>query len=96
MINLIYTPQQSDIYITEYVINNDILTVKMNDLEENFDFTGLAEGVSEEIIAEILPINPIKKVEKIGETVNIIAIYHYYIYGDIEKSLFEAVQYGKD
>lgn len=89
MINLIYTPQQSDIHKTEYVINNDTLTVKINDLEETFDFTGLAEGRAEEIITETLPINPIISAEKTGETVNIKVIRFY---NADEKELFEGVQ----
>ena len=68
MINLIETPQRAD-FKAEYIVNNDILTVKINDVTETFDFTGLAEGVAEEIAVETLPINPIISAEKIGETV---------------------------
>jgi len=85
MINLTYTPQRAD-FTAEYTLNNDILTVKINDKTEVFDFTGLAEGMAEEIIAEVLPINPIVKVEKIGDTVNVTVIRFY---GADEKEVFE-------
>jgi len=90
MINLIETPQRADIK-AEYLINNDILTVKINDITETFDFTGLAEGKAEEIIVELLPINPIISAEKIGNIINITVIKFY---GQNEKELFEGVQNG--
>ena len=40
MINLIETPQRADIK-AEYTVNNDVLTVKIGDATEIFDFTGL-------------------------------------------------------
>ncbi|HZK00702.1 MAG TPA: hypothetical protein VFC79_11870 [Tissierellaceae bacterium] len=85
MINIIYTPQRND-YKAEYTVNNDILTVKINDIIETFDFTGLEEGMAEEIIAEVLPINPIINAEKIGDTVNITVIRFY---SENEKEVFE-------
>ena len=85
MINLIYTPQRSDIKV-KYEIDNDILTVKIDEIEEIFDFTGLAEGFAEEITVEHLPINPIISVEKIGNAVDVKAIRFYAFE---EKELFE-------
>lgn len=85
MINLIETPQRADIK-AEYEINDDVLTVSIGESVEIFDFTGLAEGIAEEIITEVLPINPIISAEKIGETVNITVI-RFYNFG--EKELFE-------
>ena len=85
MINLIETPQRADIK-AEYNVNGDILTVKIGDVEEIFDFTGLEEGVAEEIIVEELPINPIVSAEKTGDTINIKVIRFY---GANEKHLFE-------
>lgn len=85
MINLIYTPQRAD-FKAEYIVNNDILTVKIEEIEEIFDFTGLEEGIAEEIIAEILPINPIISAEKIGDTINI-KVIRFYTFE--EKELFE-------
>ena len=87
MINLIYTSQRADIK-AEYIINSDILTVKIDDKIETFDFTGLEEGIAEEIIAEILPINPIISTEKINDIINITVIRFY---GEDEKHLFEVV-----
>lgn len=85
MINLIYSPQRADIK-AEYVVNNDILIVKIDNVMETFDFTGLEEGIAEEIIAEELPINPIISAEKIGDTVNI-EVIRFYTFE--EKELFE-------
>lgn len=85
MINLIYTPQRADIK-AEYIVNNDVLTVKIDDVEEVFDFTGLEEGMAEEIIAEDIPINPIVSVEKTGDIINIKVIRFYTA---DEKELFE-------
>ena len=85
MINLIYTPQRAE-FKAEYTINNDALSVEIGGKSEIFDFTGLADGMAEEIIAEVLPINPIVSIEKIGDTINITVIRFY---GENEKALFE-------
>ena len=85
MINLIETPQRADSK-AEYTINGDILTVKINNIEETFDFTGFEEGTAEEIIAEVLPINPIVSAEKVGDVINITVIRFY---GEGEKEVFE-------
>lgn len=92
MIKLTRTPVRAD-YKAEYIVKDDMLTVKINDVEEIFDFTGLEEGVAEEIIVEELPINPIISVEKIDNTVNVTVIRFY---GEEEKSLFEVVQNGEN
>ena len=85
MINLIKTPQRADIKV-EYKVDGDVLTVIKGDIKEVFDFTGLAEGIAEEIIAEVLPINPIISAEKTGDTVNI-KVIRFYTFE--EKELFE-------
>lgn len=85
MINLIETPQRAD-FKAEYKTNNDVLTVKIGELAETFDFTGLDEGIAVGIIAETLPVNPIISAEKIGDTVNLSVIRFY---GADEKELFE-------
>lgn len=89
MINLIEIPQRSDTEI-EYATKNNKLTVKIDELEEVFDFTGLQEGIAEEIIIEKLPINPILKAEKIGDTINI-EVLRFYSFE--EKELFENGNY---
>lgn len=86
MINLIYTPQRSDFYRAEYITNENLLTVKINNIVETFDFTGLEEGIAEEIIVKELPVNPIVKVEKTGSTINITVIR---LYSEDEKHFFE-------
>lgn len=85
MINLIETPQRADIK-AEYNVNGDVLTVKIGEIEEIFDFTGLEEGRAEEIIAEELPVNPVVTAEKIGDVINVTVIRFY---GEDEKHLFE-------
>lgn len=85
MINLIETPQRADLKV-EYIANNAILTVKVNDITEVFDFTGLEEGIAEEIITEALPINPIISAKKTGDTINITVIRFY---SEDEKEVFE-------
>ena len=85
MINLIYTPQRSDINAI-YEVADDALIVNSGDLSEIFSFEGLEDGVAEEIIAEVLPFNPIVSAEKIGNTVNLTVIRFY---GADEKELFE-------
>ncbi len=85
MINIIETPQRAD-FKAEFTTNNDILTIKINDVTEMFDFTGLSEGIAEEIIVETLPVNPIISAEKIGDTVNI-KVIRFYTFE--EKELFE-------
>lgn len=85
MINLIETPQRAD-FKAEYKTNNDILTIKINDTTETFDFTGLAEGKAEEIVVEILLVNPILSAEKVGDTINI-KVIRFYTFE--EKELFE-------
>ena len=85
MINLIKTPQRADMK-AEYIVNDDILTVKIDDKVETFDFTEFEEGIAEEIITEVLPINPIISAEKTGDTVNI-KVIRFYTFE--EKELFE-------
>ena len=85
MINLVYLPQRAD-FKAEYIVRDDVLTIKIGDLQEVFDFTELEEGIAEEIITEYLTINPIVSVEKIGNEINITAIRFY---GADEKELFE-------
>ena len=85
MINIIETPQRADTKV-EYMINNEVLTVKIGDAEEIFDFTDLEEGITEEIITEVLSINPIISAEKTGDIINIKVIRFY---GEDEKEVFE-------
>ena len=91
MIDLYYTPQQNSFIRAEYIVDDDVLTVKIGDVEEIFDFTELPEGRAEEIIAEHLPVNPVLSAEKVGDTINVTAIRFY---GDDEKHLFEVNENG--
>lgn len=85
MINLLYSSQRAD-FKAEYIVNDDVLTVTIDDKTETFDFTGFEEGIAEEIIADVLPVNPIISAEKIGDTINISVIRFY---GEDEKEVFE-------
>lgn len=89
MINLIYSPQRADIK-AKYTVSGDVLTVTIDDgvlsTTEIFDFTGLEEGVAEDIIVEVLPINPVISAEKVGDIVTITVIRFY---NADEKYLFE-------
>ena len=76
MINLKLTPQRAD-FKSEYTASGDILTVRIGDKTETFDFTNFEEGVAAEIIPEALPVNPILSAEKVGDTVSITAIRFY-------------------
>lgn len=85
MINLTYTPQRADIKAT-YMVKGDFLTTTINDVEEIFDFTNIADGILEEIVIESLPVNPILTVERVDDNVNITVIRFY---GEDEKNIFE-------
>ena len=90
MINLIEIPQRSDLKV-EYATEGDVLIARIGEKEEVFDFTGLEEGIAEEIIVEELPINPIVSAEKIEETINIEVIRFY---SADEKHLYEVIENG--
>lgn len=85
MIN--YTPQFSDFYVSTYQLENDVLTVSINDVVETFDFSSFGDGVAEEIIPDLLPINPIVSVERVDGVLNITVIQFY---GESEKSVYES------
>ena len=85
MIKIIETPQRADSKIS-YTADADILSVTIDDITEEFDFTGLPEGRAEEITPEILTMNPIVSAEKIGDELTITMIRFY---GEDEKEVFE-------
>lgn len=85
MIDLIETPQRADIK-AKYTVEDDVLTVKINGVAETIDFTGLEDGMAEEITVEYLPVNPIVSVEKTGDVISVTVIRFY---GEDEKAVFE-------
>lgn len=85
MIKIIETPQRSD-YKIEHTITGDILTVTLNGITEEFDFTGMPEGRAEEITVEHLKINPVLDAEKVGDEITITLLRFY---GEDEKEEFE-------
>ena len=87
MINLELTPQRNDdVRDLDYKIDGDILTVKLNDTEEVFDFTGLPEGIAEEIEVENIKWNPLVEVKKSDGVIYIRAIRFY---NETEREEFE-------
>lgn len=86
MINLIETPQRADIK-SEYKVENNKLIMTIGEVTETLDATKLNENL-DEITIEKLPINPIVKVEKRGEEVDVTVIRFY---GADEKHLFENI-----
>ena len=50
MINLIFSPQRAD-FKADYQVDNDVLAIRMGEVEETFDFTEFEEGKAKEIIA---------------------------------------------
>ena len=81
-----YTPQRSDFYISTYQLENDILTVSINDVVETFDFSQFPDGVAEQITTETLPINPIVSAQRVNGELNITVIQFY---GKDEKDQYE-------
>lgn len=84
MINLIETPQRAD-FKAEYKVKNSKLIITIGEVTETLDTTKLNEDL-DEITIEKLPFNPIVKVEKRGEEVDVTVIRFY---GVDEKHLFE-------
>lgn len=87
MIKIIESPQRSDNKIS-YIVENDILTITIDNATEVFDFTGVPEGKAEEIESGALQINPIISAEKIGEEITI-TLLRFYSFE--EKEMFENV-----
>ena len=85
MIRIIDSPQRSDIVIS-HTIEDEVLSVTVNGMTEEFDFTGLPEGQADEITPELLRVNPIVSAEKVGDEVTITLIRFY---GEDEKEVFE-------
>jgi len=91
MITVIESPQRCDFHTISYVINQteDVLSVTLDNITEEFDFTGLPEGIAESIEVDFLPLNPVVKAEKIGEEV-IVKLLRFY--SKEEKHLFEVIE----
>jgi hypothetical protein len=85
MILIIETPQRADMVIS-HTIEEDVLTIAIDGISEAFDFTDFPEGRADEIIPDILPVNPIVSAEKQGDTVTVTLIRFY---GVDEKEVYE-------
>ena len=88
MIKVTEAPQRSD-YTIHHTVNGDILIVTIDDTTEEFDFSGLPEGMAEEIVPDSLPLNPIMSAEKVGDEIKITLLR---LYGEDEKGEFENVE----
>lgn len=78
-------PIRSD-YRISHIINEDILTVTIEGIEEEFDFTGMPDGALEGIEVDFLPLNPIlNAIKELG----VLTIDLYRFYSFEEKYLFE-------
>lgn len=86
MIKITELPQQNDILKTSYETNGDVLRITLDGATEEFDFTGLPEGIADSIESEVLKINPIISAEKVGDEI-IISLIRFY--GEEEKEVFE-------
>lgn len=71
IIKILLTPQVSDKKNFKYNFNDDVLTIKIGDKNDTFDFTGLPDGRLEmydkegnELIQTTLRVNPLIKAEK--------------------------------
>ncbi|NBI05757.1 hypothetical protein [Senegalia massiliensis] len=89
--NIIESPYRTDDYELIYKQETeDILKVthiKGNaETTEIFDFTGLADGRAESIIAEILPLNPILSAERVN---GVLIVEVLRIYSKEEKHIYE-------
>ena len=85
MIKIIETPQYAT-FKYAYEIKDNVLTLSMNEETEVLDLTELEEGQAEFIELEVLPINPVVSIEKMGEVIEVTLIRFY---DDDEKELFE-------
>lgn len=81
--NIIESPQRTDAYELRYKQETeDILKVThvKGDVQttELFDFTGVADGKAQSIIAETLPLNPILSAERVNGvlTVEVLKTYN--------------------
>lgn len=89
MIKIIETPQFRSKSKISYEVKDDVLIVQMNGITEEFDFTGLPDGLAEGVYPEKLDINPIVSAEKIGDELTIVLIRFY---DEIERGVFEIVE----
>lgn len=93
MIKIIDTPQRSE-DILNYKITGDIVEITLNGNTESFDFTGMPEGILEDIEVEELSYNPIVEGSKVGNELTLTIIRPYSFE---EKYLFEeAEDIGED
>ena len=85
MIKIIEVPQRADIKIS-YEVNGEILEITIDKVKETFDFTGLPDGVMEEIEVTSLPINPILSAKKVDGvlTVELLRFYSFEEKGEFE------------
>lgn len=82
---IIEVPQRSDMVIS-YEVKGEILEVTIDNTNEAFDFTGLPDGVMEEIETMSLLVNPILSASKVD---GVLTVEILRFYGLEEKGVFE-------
>lgn len=90
MIQVFKIPQLNNNATITYGIEGDVLKVTINEIMEEFDFTGLPDGVAEGIEPEELPLNPLISAEKKD---GIVSINLLWFYKEEEREVYE---YGED
>ena len=70
---ILYSPQLSNKKIT-YSFNSDVVTVDIDGVVEEFDFSTMPNGRAEKITPEVLSVNPIVEAERIDGVLNLVLI----------------------
>jgi len=72
-----YTAQGGQPHSVKYTLENDVLVVDIDGILEKFDFSEMPNGRAENIIVELLPINPITHAKREDGELEIEVIYWY-------------------
>ena len=70
---ILYSPQLSNKKIT-YSFNSEVVTVDIDGVVEEFDFSTMPNGRAEKITPEVLSINPIVEAERMDGVLNLVLI----------------------
>ena len=70
---ILYSPQLSNKKIT-YSFNSEVVTVDIDGVVEEFDFSTMPNGRAEKITPEVLSVNPIVEAERIDGVLSLVLI----------------------
>jgi len=70
---ILYSPQLSNKKIT-YTFNSEVVTVDIDGVVEDFDFSTMPNGRAEKITPEVLSVNPIVQAERIDGVLSLVLI----------------------